>query len=84
MPTLTTVYELKFGDRFYYASDKTKTVWQVNSAYAKIVKHRGFKHWVRAVERLNEFGKVLEYKNSRTNTSVFFLRNILNDAATTI
>jgi hypothetical protein len=73
MPTLTTVWELKFGDRFYYASDKKKIVWQVNSAYAKIVKHKGFKNC-----------KVLEKKDSRTNTAVYFLRNILDNATTTI
>jgi pterin-4a-carbinolamine dehydratase len=84
MPTLTTVWELKFGDRFYYASDKKKIVWQVNSAYAKIVKHKGFKNWMRAMERVNELGKVLEKKDSRTNTAVYFLRNILDNATTTI
>ncbi len=80
----TKVAYLKFGDRFYYAIDKKKLVWQLNSAYAKIVKQKGFKHWVRAVERVNELGKVLEYKNSRTKTSVYFLRNILENATTTI
>jgi len=78
--TLTTMYHLKPGDRFYKAGDKKKTVfekidldsrktaWQTYSHFAVEVKYMTR---VRTLSTLASMAKVF-----KSSTEVIFLRNV--------
>ena len=77
---LTTIDKLKYGDRFYFLTDKKKEVWQVNSTDIKHIKCKGFLRKVREVTKLQNICEVFATKkNSLLTTNVVFLRNIFED-----
>jgi hypothetical protein len=70
----TDLYRLKIGDRFYFASDKTKKVWQL----VKFSSNEG-KHWLHGDRSYSADVEVKDDNNqkkfSKGTTTVIFLRH---------
>lgn len=77
----TTLGMLKVGDRFHFASDKSKHVWQVKALSDQVEKswiHKGTV--IKAEAMVQDDNGAVKYP--KTTTEVIFLRSTQNEPAT--
>lgn len=78
--TLITADKLQVGDRFYFANDKNKVVWQIVEHEKKVTNYQTYSQWCMPASvadgRGSETYKQANVKPLRGATSVVFLRRV--------
>lgn len=79
--TVTTADKLELGDRFYFANDKNKVVWQKVEHEIKVTHFQTYKHWcilasVADNPKMHPTAKATYVKPMRKETKVVFLRRV--------